>query len=100
MVSGEAFAVNCGTTMMPVLSANSWDTLLMVIYVHIVLCTHRFKIHAAILPCTCVWLQDLHIIVQYAHASVQYVHASAAFTCSCNSHACVLLHDAVFQYQI
>ena len=30
MVSGEVFAVNFGTTMMPVSSVNSWDTLLMV----------------------------------------------------------------------
>ena len=30
MVFGEVFAVTFGTTMMPVLSANSWDTLLMV----------------------------------------------------------------------
>ena len=44
MVPGEAFAVNCGTTMMPVLSVNSWDTLLMVILLYSI---HNIQHHAA-----------------------------------------------------
>ena len=43
MVSGEPFVVNCRTTMMPVLSVNSWDTLLMVILLYSI---HNMQYHA------------------------------------------------------
>ena len=81
MVSGEVFAVNCGTTMMPVLSVNSWDTLLMVIYY---LCTHstvqpqvQLYSHALVCGCKIYLLYSMHMQVYNMYMQVLHSHAVA-----------------------